>query len=166
MFCDASLVGYGAVCYVRTIATDQTTNCVFCIGKSRVAPLKLVSVPRLELTAATLAVKLSAFVCNQLEYDFDRIYFWIDAVIVLRYIHNTASRFHTFVANRLQLIHSLSTVNQWGYVPTFDNPADIASRGMSPKRLDTASLWFNGPQFLLNCLDQWPEQPEFSRKLH
>ena len=64
VFCDASTVGYGAVCYIRTIGTDQTTNCTFCMGKSRVSPLKPVSVPRLELTAATIAVKLSTFVCN------------------------------------------------------------------------------------------------------
>ena len=82
------------------------------MGKSRVSPVKPVSVPRLDLTAATIAVKLSTFVCNQLEFEFDCVYYWIDAMIVLRYIHNTASWFHTFVANRLRLIHSLTNTKQ------------------------------------------------------
>ena len=140
VFCDASTIGYGAVCYIRTIGTDQTTNCTFCMGKSRVSPLKPVSVPRLELTAATIAVKLSTFVCNQLEFEFDYVNYWTDAMIVLRYIHNTASRFHTFVANRLRLIQSLTNTKQWRYVPTKRNPADVVSRGLMPNKVETADL--------------------------
>ena len=162
VFCDASTFGYGAVCFVRTIYADQTVNCVFCMGKSRVAPLKPVSVPRLELTAATIGVKLSAFICNQLEFEFSCVYFWTDAVIVLRYIRNTASRFHTFVANRVHLIQSLTSPDQWRYVPTDCNPADIASRGLMPNKVDTADLWFNGPPFLLEYHVDWPEQPEIT----
>ena len=73
VFCDASTIGYGAVFYIRTIGTDQTTNCTFLMGKSRVSPLKPVSVPRLKLTAAAIAVKLSTFVCNHLEFEFDYV---------------------------------------------------------------------------------------------
>ena len=86
-------------------------------------------------------------------------------MIVLRYIHNTASRFHTFVANRLRLIQSLTNTKQWRYVPTKRNPADVASRGLMPNKVDTADLWFRGPSFLLNYYEPWPEQPEFNELL-
>ena len=71
VFCDASTIGYGAVCYIRIIGADQTTKCTFCMEKSRVFPMKPVSVARFELTAAIIAVKLSTFVCNQIEFEFD-----------------------------------------------------------------------------------------------
>ena len=165
VFCDASTINYGAVCYIRTIGADQTTNCTFCMGKSRVSPLKFVSVPRLELTATTIAVKLSTFVCNQLGFKFDYVYYWTDAMIVLRHIHSTASRFYTFVANRLSLIQSLTNTKQWRYEQTKHNPADIASRGLMPSKVDTADLWFRGPDFLRNDYEPWPEQPEFNEIL-
>ena len=165
VFCDASTIGYGAVYYIRTIGADQTTNCTFCMGKSQVSPLKPVSVPRLELTAATIVIKLSTFVFNQLEFEFDYVYYWTDAMIVLCYIHNTASRFHTFVANRLRLIQSLTNTKQWRYVPTKRNPADVASRGIMPNKVDTADLCFRGPDFLLSDYEPWPEQLEFNELL-
>ena len=93
VFCDATTVGYGAVCCIPTIGADQTTNCTFFMGKSRVSPEKPASVPRLDLTAATIAVKLSTFVCNQLEFEFDHLYYWTDAMVALLYIDNTAFRF-------------------------------------------------------------------------
>ena len=80
--------------------------------------VKPVSVPCLKLTAATIAVKLRTFVFNQLEFEFDYGYYWTDTMIVLRYIHNTASRFHLFVANRLRLIQSLTNAKQWRYALT------------------------------------------------
>ena len=135
------------------------------MGKSRLSPLKPVSVTRLELTAATIAVKLSTFVCNQLEFEFDYVYYWTDAMIALCYIHNTASRFYTFVANRLRFIQSLTNTKQWLYVPTKRNPADVASRGLMPNKVDTANLWFRGPNFLLNDYEPWPKQPKFNKLL-
>jgi hypothetical protein len=71
------------------------------MGKARVAPLKTVTVPRLELTAATLAVKVDKQIREELDIPIDRVIFWTDSTIVLRYIANTSKRFQTFVANRL-----------------------------------------------------------------
>ncbi|XP_046860750.1 uncharacterized protein LOC124453977 [Xenia sp. Carnegie-2017] len=79
------------------------------MGKSRVAPLKTVTVPRLELTAATLAVKLNKQICDELDLSISQIVFWSDSMIVLRYIKSENKRFQTFVANRLQVIHDAST---------------------------------------------------------
>ncbi|XP_046844958.1 uncharacterized protein LOC124449217 [Xenia sp. Carnegie-2017] len=133
------------------------------MGKSRVAPLKTVTVPRLELTAATLAVKLNKQICDELDLSISQIVFWSDSMIVLRYIKSENKRFQTFVANRLQVIHDASTPNQWRHVPTKLNPADLASRGISLGRAtgqDQRDLqfWLNGPDFLWKDPKLWPTQ--------
>ena len=86
---------------------------------------------------------------------------------MLRYINNTFTRFRTFVANKIELIHTLtSAADQWRYVPIGLNPADIASRGVLPDMVDHAGIWFSGPQFLYDCATGWPNQPDFLRELH
>ena len=77
--------------------------CTLCCGKLRVAPLKTVTVPRLELTAAAIAAKLCDFICSELDYEFERVYIWTDATIILQYIFNKSTRFQTFLANRLNI---------------------------------------------------------------
>ena len=80
---------------------------------------------------------------------------------MLRYFNNSSSRFETFVSNRIEILHLLTSVSQWRYVPTEVNPADMASRGIPPKECSFAKLWFDGPSFLkCNCND-WPEKPKF-----
>jgi hypothetical protein len=75
------------------------------LGKSRVAPLKSVTIPRMELTAATSLVRLCGMITREIEYSIDDIFYWTDSMSVLRYIMNTKTRFHTFVANRLAVSH-------------------------------------------------------------
>ena len=144
------MLGYGAVAYVKTVYRDNSTQCCFVFGKSRVAPLKPVSVPRLELTAAVLTAKISQFVIRECDFKFSRVFLWTDSTVVLRYINNTSARFKTFVANRLEIIHSLTNVNDWHFVPTASNPADLASRGVWPDKCQSADIWFHGPVFLRN----------------
>ena len=115
---------------------------MFALGKARVAPLKPVTVPRLELTAAVIAVKDAFMIRNEVEFYLDRIVFWCDATVVLRYINNTSSRYKSFVVNRLELIHTLSSPKQWRYVPSSLNAADIGSRGVFPCDIDCANMWF------------------------
>ncbi|XP_062620585.1 uncharacterized protein LOC134282159 [Saccostrea cucullata] len=156
-FADASEVGIGVVIYLRLVSETGKIHCSFVLGKSRVAPLKTVTIPRLELTASTLAVKLCKIVTKQLDYQIDQVYFWTDSMSVLRYIKNTKTRFHTFVANRLAIIHAATTINQWHYVTSKLNPADCASRGIPvvSRFLDSAS-WFSGPEFLWKPDVSWP----------
>jgi len=87
--------------------------------------------------------------------------FWTDATVVLHYINNTSTRFRTFVANRIELIHMMSQLSNGDYVPTDLNPADLASRGISPDMADHAGIWFSGPRFLYDCTKEWPAQPDF-----
>ncbi|XP_077969292.1 uncharacterized protein LOC144423012 [Styela clava] len=158
IFCDASETGYGCACYMRMLnKSDGTVHCSFVMGKSRVTPSKPVTIPRLELTAAVVAVKLGQFVKTQLEYKIDRVIYWTDSMSVLQYITNTTRRFHTFVANRLAVIHEGSEPSQWRHIDTKCNPADIASRGLKPYQLDKAKIWFEGPVFLMREESLWPK---------
>ncbi|XP_038070490.1 uncharacterized protein LOC119739571 [Patiria miniata] len=147
-FCDASTRGYGQCSYLRFIGEDKV-HCTLVSGKARVAPIKVVTIPRLELTAAVVSVQISHMLKEELELVIDREYFWTDSQVVLGYICNEARRFHVFVANRVQKIRQYSEPSQWHYVPTEVNPADHASRGVLAKEL-VASNWFRGPEFLWN----------------
>ena len=103
-FSDASVDGYGQCSYLRLVDDKNRVHCSFLLGKARVTPLKPVTIPRLELTAALVSVKVSQTLQEELEYDEMNEFFWTDSKVVLGYINNDARRFHTFVANRVQQI--------------------------------------------------------------
>ena len=124
------------------------------------APLKVVSIPRLELTAAALSVDVVASIIRELDLYVDAVYYWSDSRVVLSYIPNDSRRFQVFVANRVQRIRDLSSPTQWFYVASERNPADLASRGIAAGQLQS-SIWLSGPDFLWRPLSDGPE-PEFS----
>lgn len=97
--------------------------------ESRVAPLKTVSIPRLELTAALLAAQLFTTVCKELNYPMYPVTFWTDSMSVIYYIRNESTRLACFAANRVSQIRELTAIEQWRYVPSGENPADPASQG-------------------------------------
>ena len=160
-FVDSSTVGYGACSYLRCVYSDGSIEISFVMGKSRVTPLKPMSMPRLELVAAVLGAKLGMKICNELDLHVNRVYYWTDAMVVLRYIHNVSTRFEIFIANRLNVLHALTSVDQWRHVPRKLNPADLASRGMQPCQASNADLWLKGPKFLMLRVSEWPDQPDF-----
>ena len=164
-FSDASQEGYGAVSYLRVVNSERNIHCAFLIGKSRQNPLKAVTIPRLELTAAVVATRLSKTMLCELDVAIDKIFFWTDSECVLRYIANQDKRFHTFVANRVAMIHESSRLNQWNYVDTDHNPADDASRGLTAESLIDGKRWVTGPAFLWQEEDHWPKQPNVIEKV-
>ena len=131
-------------------------NCAFVMGKARVTPLKPVTIPRLELTAAVVSVNVSEQLQRELEYERIVEHFWTDSKVVLGYIANQTKRFHVFVANRVQRIQERTTQKQWHYVDTKSNPADDASRGIRMQELVNGSRWINGPEFLWQDESHWP----------
>ena len=157
MFGDASESGYGAVGYIRVVDSTGTVSTSLLMSKARVAPLKTCSIPRLELASATLAVQLSTQILSELDLTIDAVYFWTDSVSTLRYIQNKTSRFQTFVANRLSIIHDGSKPEQWRYIPSALNPADGLSRGQSAQEF-LRSRWTSGPVFLRASMTEWPDQ--------
>ena len=154
-FADASQKAYGCCSYLRLVDEDGRIHCSLIMGKSRVAPSKPITIPRLELVAATVAVKINKFVCRELEYNNIQSYFWSDSKAVLGYIRNDAKRFHIFVANRIQHIRENSELESWKYVKSELNPADDASRGIDCKEICNTHRWFVGPSFLWQPEQSW-----------
>ena len=146
-FSDACLAGFGQCSYLRLVDVDDQVHCSLVMAKARVAPLKTVTIPRLELSAALLSAEVSQLLHTELSYEQLKCYFWTDSKIVLGFLCNDSKRFHTYVANRVQQIRDVTTPEQWAHVATDENPADIASRGANGETLCN-SIWFTGPKFL------------------
>ena len=146
-FADASTFGYGNCSYLRIKDENNQVNVALVIGKSRVAPTKITTIPRLELTAALVSAKMGTKIQEELCYPNLTEFFWTDSKVVLGYIKNEAKRFHTFVSNRVQEIKIRTKIEQWRYIDTKSNPADHASRGRTDEEL-VKSNWFSGPSFL------------------
>ena len=157
-FSDGSELGYGASAYLRLVDVHGNITCSFVIGKSRLAPIKQVSIPRLELSGAVTACRLYRLLSDELEIKLDQVTFWTDSMIVLGYIKNVSRRFKTFVGNRLSVIHDTTSPDQWCYVESKLNPADIASRGIDASDTENLRTWLNGPEFLWNDREHWPQQ--------
>ena len=147
-FSDASTVGYGECSYLRLIDEENQIHCALVFAKARVTPLRQVSIPRLELTAALLSVKIGTMLKQDMAYENIDEFYWSDSKVVLGYIANNARRFHVYVANRVQQIRDKTEPEQWNYVQTKHNPADYASRGLTAKALLDHPTWFDGPEFL------------------
>lgn len=153
-FSDASMNAYGFCSYLRAIDKQGTVQTCLLMAKSRVAPLKSVTIPRLELLAAVMAAQADALLRRELDFNIVRSYFWTDSEIVLKYILNESQRFHVFVSNRLSQIRQLTKPDQWGHVSGKCNPADVASRGTSVSSLNV-DQWCKGPKFLRSYKSEW-----------
>ena len=159
LFSDASTLAYGSCAYLRIIDSSSPLVTVSLVmTKSRVAPQKAVTIPRLELQAATLSVKLADFLSRELKYDNLKTFYWSDSEAVLGYIANEAKAFYTFVCNRIQRIKDSSQTEQWHYISTRENPADIVSRGATITQLQ--DLWLHGPKFLSDPSFSMDDQPK------
>ncbi|XP_043471319.1 uncharacterized protein LOC122504323 [Leptopilina heterotoma] len=155
-FCDSSEKAYGACLYIRSIDERGQAQVVLLCSKSRVAPVKTISLPRLELCSALLLAELQNLVQNTLKINFDHTYFWSDSTITLHWINTQPHLLKTFVANRVAKIQTLTDIRHWKHVPTSENPADLISRGQWPKEFAKDTLWSNGPQYLLLSENHWP----------
>lgn len=144
-FADASEEGYGTVSYLLQKNSSNEVHCAFVMGKARVAPLKPMTNPRMELTAATMAARMDKMLKSELQLQLQQSVFWSDSTTVLRYIRNRKSRFRTFVANRVETILKISEPCQWRYVNTSLNPADYASRGLKADKFIQRHTWLPGP---------------------
>ncbi|XP_013194101.2 uncharacterized protein LOC106137743 [Amyelois transitella] len=153
IFTDASQVAYGACIYVRSVSSDNNSLVRLLCSKSKVAPLKPVSIPRLELCGALLGARLYDKVNKALHLQFKNIIFWTDSTIVLGWLHMPPNLQKTFVQNRTSEIHELTRELPWRHVSGKNNPADLVSRGMSLEDLSTSTLWWEGPAYL--------RQPDF-----
>nr|XP_012219380.1 PREDICTED: uncharacterized protein LOC105670437 [Linepithema humile] len=155
-FADASLVAYAAVVYLKVTSSDGNSTISLIAGKSRVAPLKPLSIPRLELSAAVLLSRLMKFVQESISANTTQCYCWTDSTILLAWIRQHPSRWKTFVANRVTEILANLPHLTWRHVSTDDNPADCASRGLLAQDLINHHLWWSGPPWLKRSSEFWP----------
>jgi hypothetical protein len=163
LFSDASEAGFASVAYLRMVKDDGSASCSFIAAKTHVAPRKQVlTIPKLELQGAVMSVRLANAIRAELDNEIDKVLLWTDSLTVLRYISNDARRWKIFVANRVTEIRESTEPDQWRYVPSEQNPADLASRGCSSRCMLTDSKWYPGPQFLQKDEVQWPSSPELS----
>ena len=153
-FSDASKGGYGQPFYLRLEDVQGKIHCVLLIGKLRVSHLKYISVPRLELIAATLSVKVSLLLRQELGIPINKT----DSTVVPGYINNSSKKFKIFVTNRIQFIRENADPKQWFYVPTKENPAGDSSRGLKDVHSEKTKMWFEGPGFLWKSESEWPTQ--------
>ncbi|XP_033317511.1 uncharacterized protein LOC117215221 [Bombus bifarius] len=85
-----------------------------------------------------------------------RIVYWTDSTIVLHWIRSSPHTLKTFVTNRVAEIQTKTNISDWRHEPTDDNPADLISRGQTPKEFLCPSIWKNGPRWLLQSENYWP----------
>ncbi len=128
-FADASELGYGTVSYIRMTSEKGNIHVSFMIGKARVALLKQMTIPRLELAAAVVSVKVDKMLRSEMQLPLKDSLFWTDIQAVLKCIANDKAKFYTYVANRVSFIRDNTSTQQWRYVTGRNNPADDASRG-------------------------------------
>lgn len=158
-FSDASMLGYGACIYVRTVSKNGKISVKLLCSKSRVAPLSSHTIPRLELLAANLlAVCMKSATESIPSFVSYREFLWTDSNIVLCWIRMTSRSLKTFVAHKVAEIQEMTNVNDWRYISTSENPADPLSRGVNPSEIHECEIWWQGAPFLMKHEDQWPIQ--------
>lgn len=161
-FSDASITAYGGVVYVRTFFTDLNVSVDLVSSKARVAPLKPLTVPRLELNGALLLSELMNSVAADLTISQSSLYAWSDSAVVLGWLNKSPNSLNVFVSNRVSKISSLIKPSHWRYVDTKSNPADLLSRGVPPNELVTDQMWWKGPPWLSLEPALWPRRPDIN----
>ena len=158
-FSDASDKADAAVVYIRSTYSNQPLLISLVSAKTKVAPIKPLSIPRLELCGAQLLAKLISSIHAALSLPLECITMWCDSIIVLAWLDGSSKHFKTFVGNRITSILESVPSDHWMHVPTHHNPADCASSGLMPADLVNFTLWWEGPHWLSLDPSQLPSQP-------
>ena len=161
-FSDASEHAFAAVVYLRATYEDGSVSCRLVVAKTRVAPLKTVSIPRLELCGAEMLAELLATIGSTLKIQESSLHAWCDSTVALAWLRSCPSNYKVFVANRIASASRSVSPSIWHHVPTDENPADCASRGLSAQELKEHDLWWGGPPWLHQEPIATPPQPQAS----
>lgn len=156
IFSDASQVAFGSVAYVRTFVNSSVQTKLLC-AKTRVAPLKTLTIPRLELCGALIGARLYKMIIDSIHLTFDAVYFFTDSSIVIGWLNTSQHLLKTFVQNRVNEINELTNEAPWLHVDSNSNPADLLSRGLNINDLKNSDMWWHGPPFL-NSVDWVPSK--------
>lgn len=165
IFVDASERAYGSCLYLRSVNERGDVLVRLLLAKSRVSPLKPTTIPRLELCGALVGARLYEKATKSLRLKFKSTTLWTDSTIVLGWLRMMPIKLQPFVRNRVAEILDKTGDCTWRHVPTYDNPADHISRGVSASVLQTLDLWWSGPAFLKQDKSQWPAGPAPAQSL-
>uniref|UniRef100_A8PIT4 Reverse transcriptase and RNase H-like protein, putative n=1 Tax=Brugia malayi TaxID=6279 RepID=A8PIT4_BRUMA len=132
----------------------QETKSSLIFAKSRIAPIKGMTIPRLELMAILIGTRAAQFVMTQLDIVNTRIILWSDSKCALYWIRNHSNLLPRFVQNRVEEIRKTKFI--FRYIPSEDNPVDVATRGLNPKQLRSFTPWWHGPSWLVKGEISWP----------
>ncbi|XP_055613814.1 uncharacterized protein LOC129760233 [Uranotaenia lowii] len=156
IFVDASEEAYAAVAYFR-IVDYSYVRCALVSSKTKVAPLQLLSIPRLELLAAVIGVRLRKTIEAGMSLKINKTYFWSDSTTVLSWIRSDLRRYRPYVGHRISEILDSSNVEEWRWVPTRLNVADDATKWGKGPAFDSRNRWYNAPEFLYDEEEEWPK---------
>ncbi|XP_063616322.1 uncharacterized protein LOC134789659 [Cydia splendana] len=157
VFCDASEKIYAAAVYLVSVNPEGTRTSALVAAKARVSPLRVVSIPRMELQSCVLATRLAETIVKESDYVIKDKYFWSDSKTALTWIRSDPRRYKTFVAHRLAEIENTTTPANWRWVPSAANVADDATRGI-PAQFGVNHRWFIGPDFIRKPEEHWPTE--------
>lgn len=148
-FGDASEKGYGACVYIKAIREGHFPTVLLVISKAKVAPIKKITIPRLELIGALLCARLVTFVLKSLQCGDNVSYTcWTDSTVSLAWIKGNPNKWKPFVSNRVSEIQTLTDPSHWYHCSGKDNPADLVTRGLLAENLIRSDLWLKGPAWL------------------
>lgn len=162
-FSDASEKGYGACVYIRSVKSKGDLQTSLVCAKSRVAPIKSITIPRLELCGALLLAQLANKVITALDMPINRTFYWTDSSIVLSWLSADPHNWQTFVCNRISQIQQITQIDDWHHVSSSNNPADLISRGLTFREISNCNLWWHGPPYLSESEENWPEYTHISK---
>ncbi|XP_055622051.1 uncharacterized protein LOC129765665 [Toxorhynchites rutilus septentrionalis] len=157
IFVDASESAYCAVAYFR-IMDRGNPRCALVSSKAKVAPLKQLSVPRLELQAAVLGTRMAKAIAENHTLRIKKRFMWTDSTTVLDWLRSDSRKYRQYVAFRIGEILSKSSIEEWRWVPTKLNVADEATKWGKGPSFDSKSRWYKGPDFLFSNEDHWPQR--------
>lgn len=155
-FCDASEKAYGTAIYVRVVNENNENFSSLLSAKSRVAPLKEITIPRLELLAAVMLSEQMEAIIQACEFQDAKVTLWSDSTITINWIKKQPHELKAFVANRVKTIQEITKNWTWKHVQSADNPADLVSRGMKMQDFLCSKLWLEGPSWLKKANKEWP----------
>ncbi|XP_072377793.1 uncharacterized protein [Diabrotica undecimpunctata] len=149
-FTDTSKKSYGACIYLQSVNATGDVRVELMYAKSKVAPLKTLTIPCLKLSAMLLLARLFDKVKKSMQMEFESSTLWSDSTIALAWIRTSPNLQKTFTSNRVSEIQSLTENLKWRYISTHDNPADIVSRGLYPRDILDSEVWWHRPSWLIS----------------
>lgn len=159
VFVDASPYAYACAVYLRIVDADGNPQCVLVAGKAKVTPLKPVTIPKLELQACILGVRLMKFVLDHHPIPIQRQTLWTDSTVALAWIRADPRNYRPYVAHRVVEILEHSSCDDWRWVPSLMNPADEATKWGRGPFFNDDSMWFHAHPFVLLPRTEWPKSP-------